>query len=139
MPDPVIKVAALMRTTLHKIDGLAVVQDAIEEMHRLGVSSLIIERRNVEDEYGIVTVQDIAAEVVGANRSIARTSVYEVMTKPALTVVADMNAKYAIRLLSRLAITRALVTRDDALVGLVTLRDLVVGFAHRDGLPAPKE
>jgi CBS domain-containing protein len=51
------------------------------------------------------------------------------MTKPALTVAADMNVKYAIRLLSRFEINRALVTRDDALVGLVTLRDLVVGYA----------
>ena len=54
------------------------------------------ERRNADDEYGILTVRDIAAEVVGANRSVARTSVYEVMTKPALTVAADMNVKYAI-------------------------------------------
>ncbi|MDH3667265.1 MAG: CBS domain-containing protein [Paracoccaceae bacterium] len=137
MPDPVIKVAALMRTTLHKIDGLARVQDAIAEMQNLGVSSLVIERRNADDEYGIVTVRDIAAKVVGANRSVARTSVYEVMTKPALAVAADMNVKYAIRLLSRLGINRALVTRDNELVGLVTLRDLVVGFAERKELPAP--
>ncbi len=139
MPDPVIKVAALMRTTLHKIDGLSRVQDAIDDMQRLGVSSLIIERRNADDEYGILTVRDIAAEVVGANRSVARTSVYEVMTKPALTVAADMNVKYAIRLLSRLGVNRALVTRDNALVGLVTLRDLVVGFANRESLPAPTD
>lgn len=138
MPDPVIKVAALMRTTLHKIDGLARVQDAINEMQSLGVSSLIIERRNADDEYGILTVRDIAAQVVAANRSVSRTSVYEVMTKPALTVAADMNVKYAIRLLSRLGVNRALVTRDNDLVGLVTLRDLVVGFADRERLPAPK-
>jgi CBS domain-containing protein len=53
------------------------------------------------------------------------------MTKPALTVAAEMNVKYAIRLLARFAINRALVTRDGELVGLVTLRDLVVGYAGR--------
>jgi signal-transduction protein with cAMP-binding, CBS, and nucleotidyltransferase domain len=131
MTDPVVKVADLMRTTLHTINGLASVQAAIEEMSRLGVSSLVIERRNSDDEFGIVTVRDIAAKVVAASRSIARTSVYEVMTKPALTVSFDMNVKYAIRLLSRFGINRALVTRDDELVGLVTLRDMVVGYAAR--------
>ncbi|HUS54750.1 MAG TPA: CBS domain-containing protein [Thermohalobaculum sp.] len=131
MADPNVKVADLMRTALHRIDGLASVKEAIEEMSRLGVSSLVIERRNVDDEFGVVTVRDIAAKVVAENKSIARTSVYEVMTKPALTVSFDMNVKYAIRMLSRFGINRALVTRDDELVGLVTLRDMVVGYAAK--------
>jgi CBS domain-containing protein len=129
VPDKVIKVSDVMQTTLHMVSGLSSVSDAIGEMSRLGVSSLLIERRDIGDEYGVVTMRDIARKVVGVSRSAARTSVYEVMTKPALTVAADMNVKYAIRLLSRFEINRALVTRDDALVGLVTLRDLVVGYA----------
>lgn len=131
MPNAVVKVADVMRTSLHMVNGLASVQDAIAEMSRLGVSSLLIERRHAGDEYGVVTMRDIARKVVAASRSAARTSVYEVMTKPALTVAAGMNVKYAIRLLSRFEINRALVTRDDELVGLVTLRDLVVGYAEK--------
>ena len=129
MDKPVVKVADLMRTTLHTVDGLASVRDAIDQMNGLGVSSLLIKRRHPGDEHGVVTVRDIARKVIAANRSVTRTSVYEVMTKPALTVSADMNVKYAIRLLSRFEINRALVTRDDALIGLVTLRDMVVGYA----------
>jgi signal-transduction protein with cAMP-binding, CBS, and nucleotidyltransferase domain len=131
MADPVINVADLMRTTLHTIDGLASVREAIEEMSRLGVSSLVIERRNPDDEFGIVTVRDIAAKVVAENKSMVRTSVYEVMTKPALTLSFAMNVKYAIRMLSRFRVNRALVTRDNELVGLVTLRDMVVGYAAK--------
>ena len=131
MDRPIVKVADTMQASLHTVSGLSSVEDAIGEMSRLGVSSLVIERRNHGDEYGIVSVRDIAAKVVGANKSISRISVYEIMTKPALTVAADMNVKYAIRLLSRFGINRALVTRDDELVGLVTLRDMVVGFAAK--------
>ena len=131
MTEPVVKVADVMRTELHIVDGLSSVEEAIDEMQRLSVSSLIIQRRNADDEYGIVTVQDIAEKVLSHNKPAARTSVYEVMTKPALTLVAAMNVKYAIRLLSRLGLSRALVTRDDTLIGLVTLRDLVVGYAGR--------
>jgi CBS domain-containing protein len=129
MPDTVVKVDEVMQTELHMVDGLSSVADAISEMSRLGVSSLLIERRNAGDEFGVVTMRDIARKVVGASKSTARTSVYEVMTKPALTVAAGMNVKYAIRLLSRFGINRALVTRDNELVGLVTLRDMVVGYA----------
>ena len=131
MPDPVVKVADVMQTALHTVDGLSSVQDAIGEMSRLGVSSLVIERRQPGDEYGVVTMRDIASGVVAASRSVARTSVYEVMTKPALTVTAEMNVKYALRLLARYGISRALVTRDGQLVGLVTLRDMVVGYAGK--------
>ena len=131
MSEPVIRVSEVMRTTLHKVDGLASVGEAIRLMQSLSVSSLVIERRNADDEYGILTMRDIAAEVMSLGRSIERTSVYEVMTKPAMTLVAGMNVKYAIRLLSRLGLSRALVTRDDELIGLVTLRDLVVGYAGK--------
>ena len=139
MPDPVIKVSEVMRTELHKINGLATAREAITQMERLGVSSLVIERRRPDDEYGLLSVRHIAAKVLGENRSIDRISVYQVMAKPAVTVSAEMNVKYAIRLLARFGLTRALVTRDNELVGLVTLRDLVIGFAKVKELPPPPE
>jgi CBS domain-containing protein len=131
MADPVVKVADVMQTSLHIINGLASVRDAINEMSRLEVSSLVIERRHTSDEYGLLTVRDIAREVVAKNRSASRTSVYEIMTKPALTLSAEMNVKYAIRQLSQFEISRALVTRDDELVGLVSQRDMVIGYANK--------
>ena len=134
METPVVKVADVMQTSLHIVDGLQSVQSAIETMQRLGVSSLVIERRNEHDEYGVVTVRDIAAKVISVNRSTERTSVYEIMTKPALTISPDMNVKYAIRLLSRFGVGRALVRGADGLVGLATLRDLLLGHVEpRDG------
>lgn len=131
MSDVVVKVADVMKTTLFMIDGLASVREAIAEMERHGVSSLVIERRQSGDEHGIITVHDIAEKVIGANRSTNRTSVYQVMTKPALAVPSNMNVRYALRMLSRYHINRALVVRDDELVGLVTLRDMIVGYARR--------
>jgi len=128
METRVVKVADVMRTSLHMIDGVASVRKAIDEMKRHSVSSLVIERRHEGDEYGVVTVQQIASEVVAKNASTNRTSVYQIMTKPAMTLNADMNVKYAIRLLARLGLTRALVTGGEGLLGLVTLRDLVLGY-----------
>ena len=132
MESGFIRVADVMRTELHMIDGLASVQSAIEEMNRLKVSSLVIEHRHEGDEYGIVTVKDIAAKVVAVNRSTERTSVYQIMTKPALTISADMNVKYAIRLLARLEHNRALVTGAKDLIGLASLRDLVLSYADHE-------
>lgn len=128
MKRKVVRVSDVMQTSLHMVSGLASVQEAIAVMNRHSVSSLIIERRDGDDEYGVITVHDIASRVVAVNKSTRRTSIYEVMTKPALALDAAMNAKYAIRLLSRFHLTRALVTKGDELAGIVTLRDMVLGY-----------
>lgn len=132
MGSPIVRVADMMQTSLHFVSGVASVQDAIEEMKQHKVSSLVIEHRHDGDEYGLLTVYDIAAKVVAINRSTERTSVYEIMTKPALTLSSNMNVKYAIRLLARLELTRTLVVGDDGVLGLVTLRDLVLSYSGGD-------
>lgn len=128
MEPKVVRVSDVMRTSVKTVSGLASVQEAIAEMNAHGVSSLVIERRDRDDEFGVVTVHDIAERVVAVNKSTERTSVYEIMTKPALTVDSKMNVKYAIRLLSRFRLTRALVTHGEELLGIVTLRDMVLGY-----------
>jgi signal-transduction protein with cAMP-binding, CBS, and nucleotidyltransferase domain len=132
MAGKIVRVKDVMRTSLHMVSGLASVQDAIAEMNRHHVSSLIIERRDMDDEFGVITVHDIASRVVAVNRSTERTSVYEIMTKPALTLESEMNVKYAIRLLSRFRLTRALVTHGKELLGIVTLRDMVLGYVDTE-------
>ena len=129
MVGSVIKVRDVMTSDLKTIDGLASIRDAIELMRASKTSSLVIEKRHEGDEYGVLTVHDIAEKVISPNRSVDRTSVYEVMSKPALTVGAGMNIKYAIRLLVRLGTRRALVTEDNAVVGFVSQRDMVVRYA----------
>lgn len=132
MEPTFVRVADMMQTSLHFVSGMASVQDAIEQMKQHKVSSLVVERRHEGDEHGLLTVYDIAAKVVAVNRSVERTSIYEIMTKPALTLNGNMNVKYAVRLLARLELTRALVVGDDELLGLVTVRDLVLSYSSAD-------
>jgi len=116
------------------VDGLTTVSHALAMMRERNISSLVVDRRNERDEYGLVLVGDIAREVVNANRVPSRTHLYEVMTKPAPSLDAEMNVRYAIRLMQRLSLTHALVVDQRKLLGIVTLRDLVIHF-----LNAPSE
>ncbi len=122
------RVKELMRPTPGLIDGLATVQQALDMMRRGNVGALVIDRRHEGDEYGIIVLSDIATTVIAENRAPERTSVYEVMSKPVVSVNADMDIKYAIRLLSRFDLSRALVTQDGQLVGLVSLREMVFRY-----------
>ena len=122
------RVRSLMRPSPGIIDGLATVQQALDKMRRENVGALVIDRREEGDEYGIIVLSDIATRVIAENRAPERTNVYEVMSKPVVSVNADMDIKYAIRLLSRFDLSRALVTQDGQLVGLVSLREMVFRY-----------
>ena len=122
-----IPVSEVMISELQTIDGLATVKDAVEIMNRHSISSLVVERRSADDEAGLVDVTGIAREVIAKNRVPDRVHVYEIMTKPVVTVPATMLIRYAARHLVTLGLTRALVVdQDREVVGMVTLRDLVI-------------
>lgn len=122
-----VKVEDIMSTTIATIDATATVQEAVVKMRDAGVSSLVAERRDASDEYGLVVVSDIAKHVIAENRSPERVNVYEIMSKPVLAVPKEMNIRYAVRLLVQFGLSRGLVVDEHrAPVGIVTLRDLVL-------------
>ena len=125
-------VGDVMTTSLHTVDGLATVQEAIDLMRQHQISSLVIDRRHEGDEYGLLVVADIANKLIALDRSPERTNVYEVMSKPVLTVDREMDIKYAVRLLSGFGVSRAIVTDQNVMVGMTTLRDLVLRYVAPD-------
>ena len=129
--NKIVRVSDLMVSGVRTIDGLATVNEAMTAMKQFGVSSLVVNRRHDDDELGVVTVTDIAREVIATNRSPDRVNVYEIMSKPVLTVRSQMQARYAARLLVHFGISRTLVV-DEAgnPEGIVTLRDMVMGMAR---------
>ncbi len=127
-----VRVRDVMTTPPVTVDGLATVREAIQQMEAHRVSALVIDRRHEGDEYAMVTVHDIATKVIAPNRSCDRTSVYEIMSKPCVTLPAAMHIKYAIRLLTRFHLARALVTDHqegrDVMAGFVSLRDMTLRY-----------
>ncbi|MYA61009.1 MAG: CBS domain-containing protein [Dehalococcoidia bacterium] len=122
------RVGDVMVTEIISINGLATVSDAMELMRRHNVNSLVVDRRDAGDEVGLVLVSDIARQVIAPDRSPERVNVYEIMSKPVWTVPPDMLARYAVRLLARFQLSRAVVVDQDRNpIGIVTLSDLTLG------------
>ena len=123
-----LRVGDVMVTEIISINGLATVSDAMALMRQHNVNSLVVNRRDEDDEIGLVLVSDIARRVIALNRSPDRVNVYEIMSKPVWTAPPDMLARYAVRLLTRFDISRAVVVDHDRNpIGIVTLRDLTLG------------
>ena len=120
-------VSDVMTTEVITIDATATVHDATEIMRANNTSSIVVNRRNDADEFGLVVVSDIAGKVLAQNRSPKRVNIYEIMSKPVVTLPADMKIIYAVRMLSRFGLSRALVVDHDRNpLGLVTMRDMVL-------------
>jgi len=117
----------IMTDEVATISGSATVAEAVQLMKFKTLHSLVVERRHSADAYGLVTTNDIANKVVAFGKDPKKVKVYEVMTKPVLTLAVDMRTEYAVRLLVRFKLSRALVVDHSRTpVGIVTLRDMVL-------------
>jgi CBS domain-containing protein len=90
------------------------------------VTDLLVEKRHSDDAWGIIVVQDLIRGVILPGRSSEEVNVYEIMTKPVITVPADMDVRYVARLLYRAGIRRAPVEEGGKLVGMISLESLVL-------------
>ena len=75
-----------MQRKVHTVDPMTTVREALQALAKHKVSSLVIERRDKADELGLIVVSDIAREVIAANKSPDRVNIYEIMSKPVLTL-----------------------------------------------------
>jgi CBS domain-containing protein len=121
-----IRVKDIMKSDYGTINGDATVMEAINEMKRLQTAVLIVNKRDENDEYGLILVSEIARKVLAKDRAANRVNIYEIMTKPAICVDPDMDIRYCSRLMSALNLTRVLVVKDNALLGTVNPRALVL-------------
>ena len=102
------------------------VADAFRRMHGADAHCMIVLRRDENDEFGLVLHTDIARKVIGPDRSPERVRIYEIMSKPVLSVHPGMNIRYASRMFERFRIRVAPVVEDGDVVGIVTDRDIVM-------------
>ena len=126
-----IYVKDVMKSNFGIIDSSATIKEALNEMNRLNTAVLAVNKRNENDEYGLLFVSDIARMVLAKDKATSRVNVFEIMTKPVVCIDPEMDIRYCARLMSKFNLTRVLVEADNELLGTVSPRALVL-----DGLAA---
>jgi CBS domain-containing protein len=119
------KVRDIMVRDVATIDGIATVREALQQMRARHIKSLVVNRRNADDAFGIITLYDIVNRVITQSRPMDMTNVYEVMNKPLITVSQGLAVKYAARLMSQFDVKRAVIIENGELVGIVSMQDIV--------------
>ena len=126
MTESIIKNEDVMTQDFAIVDGLLTVAEAIEVALKNNVEVLFVDKRNEHDEYGLVLMSDIAKKVLAKDRAPERVNIYEIMTKPAVSVHSYMDVRYTARLFENLGITRAPVVSEKQILGLVSYNDIVL-------------
>jgi len=120
------KVAEVMEADFLVMDGLSTVAEALTRLKERNAHFLLVDKRDDDDEYGIVLVSDIAKQVLAQNRAPARVNVYEIMTKPVLTVRPEMDIRYCARMFEHFGVSTAPVIKSGSIRGVVTYDALVL-------------
>jgi len=122
----IIRVRDVMKTKFDWVDGKDTVQSALLKMEHQDTHALIVNKRNDDDEYGIVLLADIAKKVMAKDRSANRVNIYEIMSKPVICIRAAMDIRYCARLFDSFGLNIAPVSENGKLVGTVSYNDIVL-------------
>ncbi len=122
----ILRARDVMRKGIVSIDGMATAKEAAAKMRAEKISYLLVKKRHDDDAWGILVVQDFIRGVIMSGRSPSEVNVYEIMTKPVITVPADMDIRYVARLIYRAGIRRAPVEHAGEIVGIISLSSIIL-------------
>ena len=124
--ENIIRVRDVMKTDLDIVDGMLTVTEALKSMKFPDTRTMIVNKRHDNDEYGIVMFRDMAKKVLARDHSPNRVNIYEIMSKPVVSVHPDMDIRYCTRLFDRFGLSRAPVLEHQKIIGLVSYTDIVL-------------
>ena len=124
------KASDVMQKNVVFVEGKATVADAIKTMRTKKVSSLVVNRRNHADAWGILTRKDVVNKIVDPGKDPAQVKVYEIMSKPLVTVSPGLQLKYCARLMHNTGIRRAVVFDGKDIIGMLSNTDIFNAVFH---------
>jgi len=124
--NKIIRVKEIMKTEFSRIDATETIKDALEAMKVHRTSVLIVNKRNSDDEWGMITSADIARHVLAKNRAPERVNVYEIMSCPIIGVRPQMDIRHCSRLFATYNLVRAPVIENEKIIGMVSPNSLVL-------------
>ena len=107
------------------ISSLETVRNCLNIMQTKNVKSIIVEKDNIHDAFGIVTYTNVLNHIFSQDGDMDLLNVYDIATKPVIQVSSDLNIKYAAQMMTTYGVNRLLVTGNGELIGLISMNDIV--------------
>lgn len=107
------------------ISPMATLREAMMKMRQHQVKSLVVEKRHEADAYGILTYTTILKTIVQQDGDVDLINVYDIATKPAMSVPRQLEVRHAVNLMVNFNIKRLVVSSNNQLEGILTMNDIV--------------
>lgn len=123
----------LIRSMIEAVEKIASERTVLEAAQRMAEkqigSLLVIEAGEI---VGIVTETDLVRKVIASRLPASSTSIRSVMNSPLIQIDINCTVREASRLMAKERIRHLIVTEENKVTGLVSLRDLVKMVSARD-------
>lgn len=106
------------------ISPYASVRELINKMDTRSVRSVVVERTNENDAYGIVTYTNILEAIYSNDGDMDLLNVYDIATKPMVQIVPTLDIRYAAQLMINQKIKFLSVTWEGRLTGMISMSDI---------------
>lgn len=120
-----ILVKSIMNSDVVLISPFATLREAIILMRDNGVDTLVVDKKNPHDAYGIITRTTLLRTIVAEDGDIDLLNVYDVATKPAIAVSRELAIGPVAQLMIQQGIRRVIVTQANQLLGMITVDHIV--------------
>lgn len=120
-----VKELMVPKEKLVTIKPMAPLKDALLLMRQHHVKSLVVEKTHENDAYGILTFKNIVYSLIASDGDIDLLRVYDLCIKPTIQLSAELDVKYAAKMMMNHEIKRILIVDNNHLQGMVTMTDML--------------
>ncbi len=121
--------ALLMKREIKAISPEATLREAAVQMRDQRVGSLLVGEG--EEKIGIISEGDLVRLGIAASLDPDKSRIVSIMSSPIISIDIDETAKEANDLMANKGIRHLVITEHEKIVGIISVRDLVVCFKNR--------
>jgi len=110
---------------LISVSPVATVREVLHLMRQHSVRSIVVEKTQENGAYGLVTFKNILQSIVAEDGDIDLLNVYDIAAIPAISISANLNIKYASKMMVTSSIKRLLVIDNNEIHGILTMSDII--------------
>lgn len=121
--------ALLMHRDIQEISPKVTLRDAAKQMRDKRIGSLLVTEGM--ERIGIVSETDFVRKALAEGLNPDTTPVEKIMSQPVIGIDIDKTAKEANDLMATKGIRHLAVTDKGKIVGIISVRDLVICFKNR--------
>lgn len=126
--DQVEEIGDYMTSPVLSVDSEASIKEVAQIMQSKKIGSLFVKKGG--EFVGVITENDLSRKVVADGLDPATTKVAEIMSEPIHTLDCKEHIEKANQLMAQNKIRHLGVTKNDEIIGILSVRDLVAYFSN---------